>query len=214
MLGPLVCVASASVAPKTAATAPSMPACDATLRPKTVITWAGGALVHADCTQPPSAPKPAPAIPRCSALEMTPPSPPPPLAGILDCRHGAACQHSSQAHRGAGVRCGVRRRTELGLGCSATTTSCLGRYRANTIAKRTFVGRTGLQTQTDRLASFQLGVKPVCMLNKDLHHCLSGLQLSNADHPTTGLMLSSLMLSKAEVPISKSELAPSTGRGP
>eukprot|EP00964_Phaeocystis_antarctica_P122965 scaffold86623_cov60-Phaeocystis_antarctica.AAC.1 len=37
-------------------------------------------------------------------------------------------------------------------------------------------------------------------------------QLSNADHPTTGLMLSSLMLSKAEVPISKSELAPSTGR--
>ena len=31
---------------------------------------------------------------------------------------------------------------------------------------------------------------------------------------TTGLMLSSLMLPKAEVPISKSELAPSTGRGP
>ena len=44
----------------------------------------------------------------------------PPLAGILDCRHGAACKHSSQARRGAGVRCGVGLRTELAaLGCLA-----------------------------------------------------------------------------------------------
>ena len=117
MLGPRVEVASASVAPKTAATAPSMPAWVATLRPRTVITVAGGAAVHADCTQPPSAPKPAPAVPRRSALEMMPPSPPPPLAGILDCRRGAACKHSSQARRGAGfdVVCGGPPES---LGCS------------------------------------------------------------------------------------------------